>query len=345
MSSRVLLLSAYEPQPRPDTDLRAVVGDLLAALGAQPGCVVVHHEVARAADVERAVRAFRPDAVFNACETLYGDSKNEPLVPLLLKRLSVSFTGSPAPALRQCLRKGDATEALRAAGVPVPITLRLDREPTRASLPAGLPYPAIVKPDREDGSVGIDESSVVHDDEALVRAASAVIRDLGQPALVQQFVDGRELAIALLGWPEPRVLPPGEIAFDPDVYDGRARVLTYSSKWEEGSTDYGATRSVAATASPALAARVCAVARRAFRALGMRDYGRVDLRLDDGGRPFVIDVNPNCDLSADGGFMRAARRAGLDHAAAVGAILNGALARAGTRRSSTPPPPPARGSA
>ncbi len=327
-ASRLLLLSAHEPVVRPDTDLGEVVRDLLAALARMPGCEVVHHEVQKLSDVERAVRVFRPDAVFNACETLYGESKNEPAVPLLLERLGVAFTGSPAQTLRSCLAKGEATALLRAAGVPVPGSMCLASADASVGLDAALSYPVIVKPEREDGSVGIGVDSVVHDDEGLRRAVRAITEGLGQPALVQTYVPGREIAVALVGYPEPRVLPPGEITFDAETFEGRARVLTYASKWDEASPDYGATRSVGAAASPPLLSRLAAVARRAFDAVGMRDYGRVDLRLDETGKPFVIDVNPNCDVSTGGGFAKAAARAGLSYDAVVGLIATSALARA-----------------
>lgn len=339
MSSRILLLSAHEPVLRPDTDLGDVVRDLLAALARMPGCEVVHHEVRRIADVERAVRVFRPDAVFNACETFYGESKNEPAVPLVLERLGVSFTGSPAQTLRQCLAKGEATALLRAAGVPVPSTVRVDAPCAKVELPAGMTYPVIVKPEREDGSVGIGVDSVVHDDAGLLRAVRAITEGMLQPALVQTYVPGREIAIALLGHPEPRVLPPGEIAFDEETFEGRPKVLTYASKWDEDSPEYGATRSVGAAASPPLLSRLAAVARRAFEAVGMRDYGRVDVRLDASGKPLVIDVNPNCDVSTGGGFAKAAARAGLSYADAVAVIASGALARAPARVGGTPTPP------
>lgn len=320
MTMRVLLLSPIEHAPRPDTDLSDIVQDLLASLSAQAGCAIVHAPARTLGDVERAVRATRPDVVFNACETLDGKSENEPLVPLLLDRLGVSFTGSPARCLRRCLRKAEASAILRAAGVPVPDTV--------IGTPPPSAYPLIVKPEREDGSVGIHAGSVVYD-EAALRRGLAVLEEGGQPAIVQRYVEGREIAVALLGWPEPRALPPGEILYDPSVFADRPRILTYASKWDETSVDYGATRSAAASVSPALLARLSAHARRAAHALGMRDYGRVDFRVDERGEPWVIDVNPNCDLSLDGGFMRAARRAGLDHERTVGAILSGAIARAG----------------
>lgn len=318
--TRVLLLSPIERAPRPDTDLSSIVEDLLAALRTRTACEVIHEPVESLADIERAVRSRRPDVVFNACETLDGRSEDEPLVPLLLDRLGVAYTGSTARCLRRCLRKADASSILVAAGVPVPATF------TGAPPPSA--YPLIVKPEREDGSVGIHAGSVVHDGEGLRRALD-LLEDRGQPAIVQRYVEGREIAVAFLGWPEPRVLPPGEILYDERVFAGRARILTYASKWDESSIDYGATLPAAAVLEPALLARLSAYARRAAHALGMRDYGRVDFRVDAEGNAFVIDANPNCDLSNDGGFMRAARRAGLDYEDTVSVILSGALARAG----------------
>jgi len=276
--------------------------------------------------VKRAVRELSPDLVFNACETFGGKSSNESVVPLVLEALGVPFTGASSECLRHCLRKADANEMLHRAGVPVPETFRVGSDVVGGSIPEKI-YPVIVKPEREDGSVGIDEHSVAYDEQSLRRAVRS-LASLGHTAIVQRYLEGREIVLALAGWPDPRVLSPGELLYDERVFAGRARVLTYAAKWEESSPDYLATRSVAAEMTPALATRLSAHARRAFDVMGMRDYGRVDFRLDARGRPFVIDLNPNCDLSKDGGFMRAFARDGLSYAEAVGTIVRGALARA-----------------
>lgn len=280
---------------------------------------VAHAVVRNTADIERIVRRTRPDVVFNACETLGGDAETEPLVPRVLERMGVEFTGSKAACLETCLDKMRASTLLRAAGVPVPATYAPFEVPASA-------FPVIVKPAREDGSVGISAASVVHDDDALAAAARA-LSEQGLAPVAQRYVDGREVVLSFCGWPEPIVLSPGEILYDPEVFAGRARILTYASKWDPSSPDYEGTRSVGAELSSDLLGHLTTVAARAFRALGLRDYGRVDMRLDAEGRPFVIDVNPNCDLSRDGGFMRAAARTGLAYADAIERILVGALAR------------------
>ncbi len=125
----------------------------------------------------------------------------------------------------------------------------------------------------------------------------------------------------------PPVLPLREIDFAAMPAD-RPRIVSYAAKWDEGHVDYAGTKAVAlADASPALVERVAGTARAAYRALGLRDYGRVDVRVDGSGRPWVIDVNPNCDVSPDAGLARAAAAAGMDYPAMIGAIVDAALGR------------------
>ena len=132
--------------------------------------------------------------------------------------------------------------------------------------------------------------------------------------------------MSLLGWPVPRVLPPGEIVFEA-LPEGHPPILTFSSKWHADSVDWQCAKSLAAVLRPPDLRRIAALGRRAFEVLGLADYGRVDVRLDDRGTPYVIDVNPNCDISEDGGFGLAAARAGLSHSEALWEILRSALRR------------------
>ena len=147
-----------------------------------------------------------------------------------------------------------------------------------------------------------------------------------QPAIVQRYIHGRELAVSLLGWPTPRVLPPGEILFH-DLPEGHPHILTFDSKWDSDSVACIGTPSVAAVLRPRDLRRVAAIGRRAFDVLGLRDYGRVDVRVDERGDPYVIDVNPNCDLSDGGGFSLAAARGGLSYPDMVWEVLRSALRR------------------
>ena len=175
-----------------------------------------------------------------------------------------------------------------------------------------------MKPVREDGSVGIWRTSVVHSPGELARAVEAVVTTFRQPALVEQFIDGRELNVALIGHPTPRVLPLSEIDFGALPVDV-PRIVSYDAKWTTGSVDDLGTVPVLHPQLPnAVAARVRRAAAEAFRAVGVRDYGRVDVRLAATGIPYVVDVNPNCDLSSGAGMARAAAAVGIDYGALVG---------------------------
>jgi D-alanine-D-alanine ligase len=317
--------ASSEPRPPrvvPADSVAPVAAHVFATLAGTPGVRVAHRAVFHPSEVLAALGDYRPSVVFNLCEALGGDSKLEVHAAWLLERLGLPFTGSPYHALRHCLYKVEANHILARAGVRVPATVRVDS-------PDHLPkvaFPVIVKPEREDGSTGIERNAVVYEPRALRDRVAAIIETLHQPAVVQRYVHGREIGVSLLGWPVPRVLPPGEILFG-GLPAGHPHILTFSSKWDPESIDWTGTSSVPAVLRPPELRRVAAVGRRAFEVLGLRDYGRVDMRLDERGVPYVIDVNPNCDLSADGGFALAAARAGLSYPDFVWEILRSALRR------------------
>jgi D-alanine-D-alanine ligase len=281
-----------------------------------------------------------PDCAFNLCESLAGDARLESAVPLVLELLRIPFTGSPPEVLGFALRKDRVKQRLEAAGIPTPP----GRVLVRPDDPCDLPFPLIVKPVREDGSVGISHASVVRSPSELARAVEAVRTSLRQPVLVEQFVDGRELNVALLGHPTPRVLPLSEIDFSALPPDA-PRIVSYDAKWTTGSVeDLGTTPVLHPSLPNAVAARVRRAAAEAFRAVGVRDYGRVDVRLAHTGVPYVVDVNPNCDLSPHAGMARAAAAVGIDYGAFVGLLVRYALRR-GRDRTVTTAPPAARSSA
>jgi D-alanine-D-alanine ligase len=257
------------------------------------------------------------------CESLCGDTRLESAVPLVLELLGVPFTGSPPEALSEALYKDRVKKRLEDAGVPTPpaVVMRAPDDPF------DLAFPAIVKPVREDGSVGISTSSVVRGPAELREAVARAVSSLRQPCLVEEFVDGRELNVALFGFPTARVLPLSEIDFS-GLPEGRPRIVSYDAKWNEGTVDDIGTVPVLMPQLPtALAARVRRVALEAFRAVGVRDYGRIDVRISTGGTPYVIDVNPNCDLSRYAGMARSAKAVGIEYPALVKLLVRYALRR------------------
>lgn len=261
------------------------------------------------------------DVVFNLVEAIGGDARWEPAFASLLELSGIPYTGAPARAMTLCLEKPVAQALLAARGIAVPPAVVLERgdEPLDH-----LPLPAIVKPAREDASHGITLASVAADKAAVRARARDVIDRYRQPAFAEAFVDGREVNVGLLESNGALdILPLAEIdfyAFTPDM----PRIVTYDGKWIEGSRDWNLTRVVPARVSEAERERIEQTARAAFSALGLRGYGRVDVRVAADGTPFVIDINPNPDISPDAGFARAAARGGWTYADLITHIVEAA---------------------
>ncbi len=271
------------------------------------------------------LRRMQPDLVINLCESLAADSRGEMVVPCLLDMLGLPYTGSPALSLGLALHKPKAKELLRARGISTPpfaVVERLEDVGTVA-----LPYPLIVKPAREDASLGVDFDSVVQDEAGLTRAVEAVLRTFQQPALVEQYITGREIYVPMLGNAPRRILPLTEIRFG-KAFEDRPHIVSYNAKWQEESAECrDCTSEPCLLEDPVLEARLVRTAMDAFTALDCQDYGRVDLRVSPEGVPYVIDINPNCDLHPKAGFAKAAALAGLDYPSLAARIVEIALER------------------
>jgi D-alanine-D-alanine ligase len=276
------------------------------------------------------IAAFGPDVVFNLCESIDGMSSMEPLLPLLLERAGLAYTGSAPLTLGLAVHKHKAKDVLRGAGVPTPEAVVVTAPDVSQIVDkVGLAFPMIVKPAREDASVGISAESVVHDRAALERQVTFVLARYRQPVLVERYIEGREIYVSMLGRPdgEVEILPLHEIDFS-EMPSHCPRIVSFEGKWVETSPEFRGTKPVPCQGLPdATLSRISDVARTAFAAMELRDYARLDVRLAADGTPYVIDVNPNCDLSEGAGFARAARAAGLGYDALVRRIVDLALLR------------------
>lgn len=301
-------------------DTEATVEALRAAIG-QLG-----HDVSGIeADLDcfEHLRRHRPQLVFNIAEGLPGPSR-EAQLPALCELLGVPHTGSGVLTLALCLDKAATGRLLRAAGVPTPDSLTIF--PGQRPVGPLPPFPLLVKPLHEGSSMGITEDSLVHDADALERQVRSVHEAYGEPALVDEFLPGREFTVGLLGNGPPRVLPVTEINFAA-VPPGYPRIYTYRFKkaWDEARF-----YRCPAPLDSELSGRISDTARRAFTALGCLDVARIDLRLDRGGTPRCIDVNPLPGMAP--GFSdlpRQADAAGLGYVGLVQAILDAAIRRHG----------------
>jgi D-alanine-D-alanine ligase len=281
-------------------------------------------------DLYRALTRRRPDVVFNLVEFFNDDPRQEFMVASLYELLRVPYTGASPLALALCQRKGRAKQLLLARGLRTPKFRVMEKGDFRRR--HGLHYPLIVKPVREDASVGIDQASVVESFEELERRITYVWKEFDQGALVEEYIAGRELHVPILGNHPARTLPITEIDFSA-VPGGLHNILSYAAKWDPRNVAYQNMKVQCPADLPArTAARVSAVALAAYRALDGRDYARVDIRLDKRNRVYVLEVNPNPDLSEQDVFMQSAHQAGLDTTAVLRKLVELALRR-------TPPKP------
>jgi D-alanine-D-alanine ligase len=273
----------------------------------------------------RLASTLRTDVVFNLVEALGGESRFEQAMAWLYELRRIPYTGAGPRAMALCMEKPVTRAVLASRGLPVPRGATLERGDESLE---GLRFPLVVKPSREDASHGITSESLARDEAALRARARWVIETYAQPALAEEYIESREINVALLaGASGVEVLPLSEIDYSGFAPD-EPRLVTYAGKWIETSRDWELTRVIPARdLTDAQRARIESVARGAFAVLGLADYGRVDLRLDARGDPFIIDVNPNPDLSPGAGFHLAAERAGLDHASLCGRIVESALRR------------------
>ncbi|MBI5286613.1 MAG: ATP-grasp domain-containing protein [Deltaproteobacteria bacterium] len=251
------------------------------------------------------------DIIFNLCEGAFGLSTLEMNVAALLELLGVRFTGSGPITLGLCLNKAKAKEVLSANGIPTPRFFVVNSPLTTHHSP--ISFPLIVKPLMEDGSLGIDEKAVVKDMTTLRERVAYILKTYRQPALVEEYIEGREFNISILGNGRPRVLPISEIDFL-QFPAGAPRICGYEAKWVPSSLFYIKTPPVCpAPISKALEEELSTVALRAYDALGCRDYARVDIRMGEDGICRVLEVNPNPDISPDAGLPRSARVAGMGY--------------------------------
>ena len=317
-----------DPENKAREDVKDVAQDVLRILGAsgfETGELGVTNDIPEALS---ALVAMKPNAVFNLCESIHGDNRFESLMPLLMDLSNIAYTGSCPFGLSLALRKEKVKDILRGSGVPVARGGLVTCVGDCARLE--IAFPAIVKPAREDASVGICSASVIHNQTALEQRVAYVLETYRQPALVEEFIEGREIYASILESVdgEPTVFPFFEIDFS-DMPSDRPNIVSFEGKWVEDSIEYKGTRPVRCEGlSTELRACIAKTALNAFRAVGLRDYGRIDFRLSPAGVPYAIDVNPNCDLSdLAGGYSRAAKAAGLSYKELILRIVTLALTR------------------
>jgi len=319
----VLLIHNIDPEwPEPDADYaRKQVAEVLKALR-RVGHPVTSVTV-RQPDLRRLLRRYAPEdyVVFNWCEALPGVEHSEALVAKQLEELGYTFSGASSRVLELSCDKARSREAMLHAHVPVPqgrIFEKLDGAKWDR-------FPAIVKPVFEHSSIGISPESVVKNRTQLRGQLETVLEEFG-PALVEDFIDGREFRIGVWGSRKPVALPPGEMDFM-QFSDVRDRLCTYDAKFTPESIHYQQIIFRLPAPLTKIEGRLLErAAVGAHRAVGSPDYTRIDLRLQ-GGVAYVLDVNPNADIASDASMALCAQAAGIPYGAMLSRFVNLAAAR------------------
>jgi D-alanine-D-alanine ligase len=306
----------------PSEDIRYVAEDIVKALDALGHNPVPVAAVRPIEDTVAQIRAHAPDVIFNLCEGFYGDSEEEGNVAGLLGLLGIPFTGATAATLHLCLQKVRVKEILRAHRIPTPRWFVAETPFFRWRRQVKLP--AFVKPQQEDASVGIENESVVHTVRDMRARVEHLFKKYGKPVLVEEYVEGREINVAMVGG---RVLEVSEISFE-RLPEGLPHIVTYRGKWDESSPEYRGTVPVCpAKISAGLREEAERIAGETWKLLGGRDYARVDMRVAPGNKVFVLEFNPNPDFSRDAGLANCARAAGWSYERLVGEVVRLAAQR------------------
>jgi len=259
------------------------------------------------------------DMAVNLCETLDDDPRFIGHTAAVLELLGIPFSGSPSAAVMLTTDKVMTKRLLKAHGIRTPRYLIYNG--TGNFDFHVLRYPVILKPTFEDASIGIDQESIFTDDRSLKEGIKEFFDRFG-PLLVEEYIAGREFNVSIFGYPSPRVFPLAEIdfsSFPEDLFP----IVGYRAKWDKDSFEYYHTpRKSLQGLSPALRERIESIALECFHLLMLRDYGRVDMRVNDHGQIYVLEVNANPCLTPDAGFAAAVGEAGMTYADMVKELVD-----------------------
>ncbi len=282
-------------------------------------------------DAYEKLRSLRPDIVFNMAEGIWGESR-ESQMPSIMEMLRIPYTGSSPLTLSLCLHKARAKEIL--AHYSIPTARFVVARSEKLDIERFLEFPMIVKPLFEGSSKGIKNDSIVNTPAELKERVQRVLMEYSQPALVEEFLTGREFTVALLGNGESiKALPIVEINYSA-LPAGVNPIYSYEAKWvfdtPENPLDIF---TCPAPLNERLKAAIETVAIDAFKALDVKDWCRTDVRLDRYGVPNIIELNPLpgilFDPKCNSCFPKAARSAGMSFTELVNAVLDNARARYG----------------
>jgi len=265
------------------------------------------------------VREMGSMPVFNLCETVDEDPRMSWQPPALFEHMGIQFTGSPANAILLTTDKLITKRFLSASGIMTPRYFLYNGVFPRLS--ADMQFPLIAKPRFEDASIGIDQESVFVTEKDMKDRLPELFVRFGQ-MIVEEYIDGGEFNVSIFGHPAPRALPVARIEFQ-DYPEHLFRIVGYRAKWDETSIEFhNSSRTFPGDLDTHLVENLQQTALYCFRLFGLRDYGRIDVRVDMAGRIHVLEVNANPCISPDAGFPAAVRESGTNYDDMIQAFIS-----------------------
>lgn len=257
------------------------------------------------------LQAYSPDLVYNFVESVEGNAFYESFAAGLYDILGIEYTGNTPNTLSNCLIKSRTKVIFESHNINTPdyyIAHYQEKLPKEEKFL--LKFPVIMKLASEDASIGISEFSVARDYASMAERVNYLFRKFHQTVIIEEYIDGREINVAILGG---KIMPISEIMFD-GLPKNLPRIITYEAKWSPNSVYYKhTTPKCPARLESSLRKKIEKLAIDSYNALECRDYARVDIRISKRNVPYVIEVNPNPDISPDSGFVRSAAAYGLNY--------------------------------
>jgi D-alanine-D-alanine ligase len=315
---------AFSPETLKEQDrpTEACVMECLTRLGHSVETLAVFDNVT--AIVEK-LKACAPDVVFNLSESFFHERSHEPNIPALLELMKVKYTGSGPDALMLCKDKALAKKILAYHRVRVPnFVVSQQSHPLRRL--RRFTFPAFVKPIGEESSDGISKASFARDEAEALERVRYIHQKFNCDVLIEEYIEGRELYLSVLGNHRLTVFPPREIFFE-QMPEDAPKFATHHAKWNEKYREkWGIKNGPAKELPERLNLQLAELAKKVYRLLKIRGFGRIDVRLTPAGDVYVIEANPNPSLEDHEDFAQSAADAGMNYDTLIQEILNAALA-------------------
>ncbi len=305
-----------------DKETEADVLACLQRLGHEVETLAVFNDVVCIIDK---LKTFAPDVVFNLTESFHSNRAHEPNIPALLELMKARYTGARPDGLMLCKDKALAKKVLTYHRVRVPhFVISTESRPLKRL--RRFIFPAFVKPVSEESSEGVSKASFARSEEEALERARFIQEKFHCDALIEEYIEGRELYLSVMGNRKLSVFPPREIFFD-QVPDDEPKFATFKAKWNDAYRKKWGIQNGPARELPAgLEEKLARLARKVYRVLKIQGLGRIDVRLTAAGEIVTIEANPNPSLAREDDFAQAASAAGVEYDSLIQRILDSASA-------------------